>query len=156
MTRPGRATLDELIAIWRDLLDTAAVGPDDDFYDLGGYSLFTLRLLGRVAAAFGVGITLDDVFTYPTPASLADRIDALRVRPVDVIVGLWRVVLRTGDVTAEDDFFDLGGNSIIAIRLLPLIKAHLGVEATISMILDHPTPRELADALTTFRPAPMS
>ena len=67
---------------------------------------------------------------------------------VDVIVGLWREVLRTDDVTADDDFFDLGGNSIIAVRLLPLIKEHLGAEATITMILDNPTPRELADALS--------
>lgn len=66
---------------------------------------------------------------------------------VDVMVGLWRQVLRTDDVTEEDDFFDLGGNSILAVRLLPLIKEHLGAEATISLILDYPTPRELVNAL---------
>jgi acyl carrier protein len=66
---------------------------------------------------------------------------------VDVMVGLWRQVLRTDDVTEEDDFFDLGGNSILAVRLQPLIKEHLGAEATISLILDYPTPRELVNAL---------
>jgi acyl carrier protein len=70
---------------------------------------------------------------------------------IDAMIGLWRQVLRTDDITEEDDFFDLGGNSILAVRLLPLIKEHFGVEGTISLILDYPTPRELVDVLSADR-----
>jgi acyl carrier protein len=69
--------VERLIAIWRELLDTPVVGPDDDFYDLGGYSLFVLRMSSRAAGEFGVEVTIDDVFTYRTPAALGKHIDAL-------------------------------------------------------------------------------
>jgi nonribosomal peptide synthetase DhbF len=69
--------VERLIAIWRELLDTPAVGPDDDFYDLGGYSIFVLRMSSRAAGEFGVEITVDDVFTFRTPAALGQHIFAL-------------------------------------------------------------------------------
>jgi acyl carrier protein len=69
---------ERLAAIWRELLGVATVGPDDDFFDLGGHSIFALQTVHRVFDEFGVEITVDDLFTYPTPASLAERIGALR------------------------------------------------------------------------------
>lgn len=66
---------------------------------------------------------------------------------VDRVIHIWTEALRTEDIRADDDFFELGGNSIIAVRLIPLIKQAFGVEPNISVILDHPTPRELAAAL---------
>lgn len=72
---------------------------------------------------------------------------------VDRVVDLWRHALRIEDITADDDFFELGGNSIVAVRMVPLIKDAFGVEPNISVIFDHPTPRELAAALEAFGPA---
>ena len=72
---------ERLASIWRDLLDVAAIGPDDDFFDLGGHSIFALRTVHRVFEEFGVELTIDDLFSYPTLASLAQRIDALRAQP---------------------------------------------------------------------------
>jgi acyl carrier protein len=66
-----------LASIWRELLDVATVGPDDDFFDLGGHSIFALQTVHRVFEELGVEITIDDLFTFPTPASLGKRIDTL-------------------------------------------------------------------------------
>ena len=71
------SSADRLAAIWRELLDVATVGPDDDFFDLGGHSIFALRAVHRVFDEFGVEVTIDDLFTFPTLASLAQRIDTL-------------------------------------------------------------------------------
>jgi acyl carrier protein len=68
---------ERLAAIWRELLDVAAVGPDDDFFDLGGHSVFALQTVHRVFDEFGVEVTIDDLFTFPTLASFAQRIDTL-------------------------------------------------------------------------------
>lgn len=69
---------------------------------------------------------------------------------VDCLIDLWRNALRTQDITVDDDFFELGGNSLIAVRLVPLIRDALGVEPHISVIFDHPTPRQLAEALKSL------
>jgi len=76
MLTPG-PSVERLASIWRELLDVAAIGPDDDFFDLGGHSIFALRAAHRVFEEFGVEVTIDDLFTFPTLASLAQRIDAL-------------------------------------------------------------------------------
>jgi acyl carrier protein len=66
-----------LASIWRELLDVAAIDPDDDFFDLGGHSIFALQTVHRVFDEFGIEVTIDDLFTFPTLASFAQRIDML-------------------------------------------------------------------------------
>jgi acyl carrier protein len=60
---------------------------------------------------------------------------------------IWQRTLRIEDVDIDDDFFDLGGNSIAAIRLIPLISERFGVEPDVTVVFDYPTPRTLAGAL---------
>ena len=66
------------------------------------------------------------------------------------VVDLWKRILRTDDITVDDDFFELGGNSLSAIRLLPVIEQRFGVEPHISIVFDHPTPRGMAEALAAI------
>jgi acyl carrier protein len=66
------------------------------------------------------------------------------------LVDLWKRILRTDDITIDDDFFDVGGNSLSAVRLLPAIEQHFGVDPHISLVFDHPTPRRMAVALATI------
>jgi acyl carrier protein len=68
----------------------------------------------------------------------------------DKLVDLWKRILRTDDITLDDDFFELGGNSLSAIRLLPVIEEHFGVDPQISLVFDHPTPRRMAEALAAI------
>jgi acyl carrier protein len=63
------------------------------------------------------------------------------------LIDLWQEALGVDAVDADDDFFDLGGNSIAAIRLIPLIAERLGVEPGVTDIFENPTPRSLAYAL---------
>ncbi|MEV7020607.1 phosphopantetheine-binding protein [Kitasatospora sp. NPDC093558] len=63
------------------------------------------------------------------------------------ITALWAEALGLDSVAVDDDFFDLGGSSITAIRLLPEIAERFGVEPSIGVIFDHPTAREMAVAL---------
>lgn len=72
---------------------------------------------------------------------------------VDRLIDMWQTVLHTDDIVSDDDFFELGGNSIIAVRMLPLIKEAFGVEPDMTVVFDHPTPRELASALEDLQRA---
>ncbi|MFI9407264.1 condensation domain-containing protein [Nocardia sp. NPDC052316] len=57
---------DVFAAIWQDVLRVDHVGPDDDFFSLGGDSLLALKVLGA-AQEQGLALTLLDLFRNPTP-----------------------------------------------------------------------------------------
>ena len=65
-----------LSAIWADLLHLDTIAPDDDFFDLGGYSLMTVRLARRIEATFGVRLALIELMRHSTLARMAARIAA--------------------------------------------------------------------------------
>ncbi len=59
-----------LAEIWREVLGLDEVGVHDDFFDLGGSSLSTVRIAAR-ARARGVRVTVHDLVESPTIAQLA-------------------------------------------------------------------------------------
>jgi acyl carrier protein len=65
---------DEIVAIFRRVLETESVSADSDFFDLGGDSLLGTRVLSAVSRAHDVELTFDDIVEAPTPAALADRV----------------------------------------------------------------------------------
>ncbi|MEU1883952.1 phosphopantetheine-binding protein [Micromonospora sp. WMMD987] len=62
-------TVSLLRDIWSGLLATP-IGPDDDFFDNGGYSLLLIEMVIQAAEA-GLTIEPEQVFDHPTPAALA-------------------------------------------------------------------------------------
>jgi acyl carrier protein len=60
---------------------------------------------------------------------------------------LWRDVLGIDDITSDDDFFELGGNSLGAIRLTFRIRETFGTEITLREFYAAPT---LADCARTI------
>lgn len=65
-----------LLAVFRDVLGTDDIGPDDNFFDIGGDSIVSLQLVSRVRRQ-GLGLTPKDVFEGETVAGIAARARAL-------------------------------------------------------------------------------
>jgi non-ribosomal peptide synthase protein (TIGR01720 family) len=79
---PGRAALAprtaieaKLAAIWKDVLKLDDVGVDDDFFEIGGDSLLSIRVIAR-AGREGIRIAPERFFERPTIAHIAASIDA--------------------------------------------------------------------------------
>jgi amino acid adenylation domain-containing protein len=60
---------------------------------------------------------------------------------------IWREVLGVERVGAHDDFFDLGGQSILAMRLVARVREELGGEVAVAELLQAPTLEDMAAAI---------
>jgi thioesterase domain-containing protein/acyl carrier protein len=55
------------------------------------------------------------------------------------LVGFWQDLLGVSQVGVEDSFFDLGGHSLIAVRLFAMVKKAYRVDFPISVLFEAPT-----------------
>lgn len=71
------------------------------------------------------------------------ELDSEYVEPRDdierALVGFWEELLGVENVGVRDSFFDLGGHSLIAVRLFAMVKKAFQVEFPISILFEAPT-----------------
>ena len=67
---------------------------------------------------------------------------------LEVVRRAWRDVLALEDVQPDDDFFLLGGHSLLVLEVVDAIKAETGTAIPLGDFFEHPTPRALATFLT--------
>jgi acyl carrier protein len=68
---------------------------------------------------------------------------------VDGVIALFRRVLDNPEIDAESDFFGLGGDSLLATRVLSAVAREYGVELTFDDFLLAPTPATLAKTIAS-------
>jgi acetoacetyl-CoA synthetase len=121
--QPTSAMTEALIPIWERVLQQSPVGPDDNFFDLGGDSLSACTLFLEVEKLCGRKLPPVMIYNTPTVAALAaelERPSTPRLPPL--------VLLRKGSV--EPPLFiahGLGGSVIDFYRLLTHIRCDRNV-----------------------------
>ncbi|MDB1088335.1 amino acid adenylation domain-containing protein [Streptomyces sp. ACA25] len=73
---PSDPTEQAVAAIWSELLARESISTTDSFFDLGGDSLTSLRLMSRISHAFGVEVSLREFHDDATVTALAEQIKA--------------------------------------------------------------------------------
>lgn len=61
-----------------------------------------------------------------------------------LVLGIWREVLGVVDIGVDDDFFELGGDSLVATDIVARLRRELNVAVPLLTIFDNPTVREFA------------
>jgi acyl carrier protein len=74
---------------------------------------------------------------------------APRTETERILSDIWSSVLGVEQIGVDDNFFDLGGHSLAAIRVLAAIMARLKVELPLRRIFEAPTVAQLACTLDT-------
>ncbi len=77
---PRTSVEDTLARIWSEALRVERVGVHDDFFDLGGDSLVSLRIVARVGEAFGVRLSPGDLYDAPTVERMAVAVAREQIR----------------------------------------------------------------------------
>ncbi len=65
------------------------------------------------------------------------------------LAAVFEDLLGVDEVGVDDNFFDLGGHSLVAVRLFARIKRDFGEEHPLSLLFDAPTVRQLAERVGT-------
>jgi amino acid adenylation domain-containing protein len=86
----------------------------------------------------------DDVSAKPRHDYVAPRAEFERS-----LANIWQQVLRVAMVGVEDNFFDLGGHSLLLVRLIQEIQNSLGLEVSLMEVFEHPTVASLARHLSS-------
>lgn len=127
--------------------------PETDPSGLRRHLLHKLELRNRPARLLAV----DDVDSAalaperPRPA-LATAYRAPSTSVEQEIADTWAELLGVEEVGADDDFYELGGDSLVAVeavvRLAPVLDPHAALVVPIELVfLEHGTPATVASAL---------
>ncbi|HEY0636927.1 MAG TPA: SDR family NAD(P)-dependent oxidoreductase, partial [Pseudonocardiaceae bacterium] len=67
------------------------------------------------------------------------------------LAAVWREILGVDRVGADDDFFALGGNSLVAVQLVAQVRKAVGVRLPMRSLFETPTVRGLAARVEQLR-----
>ena len=68
------------------------------------------------------------------------------------VYGAWRRLFNVEQWNPDENFFDLGGDSLIAMNLVTELAAHFAIRIPAVLVFKYPTARELANFIETALP----
>lgn len=89
---------------------------------------------GSGAAGASVVVDRPSAVGYEPPANDVER----------YLADQWQSLLGIRQIGVQDNFFDLGGQSLLALRLAGAVRRDLGLHLPLAMLLEAPTIQELA------------
>lgn len=73
---PSNSTEKQLEEIWKEILNLDKISINSNFFDLGGDSLCSIKLVSEIYTNFKTKINIKDIFNYPTIKELGKHIDS--------------------------------------------------------------------------------
>jgi acyl transferase domain-containing protein/thioesterase domain-containing protein len=127
--------------------ESAGILPRD-----GARALTRLLLARTPASVVATAQTLEELLPR-RPAIVQPTIRV--AKPTEelegAIAGWWRELLGVEGIGLDDDFFSLGGHSLIGVRLFAKIKKAYQVDLELALLFEARTVRQLADTIRKAR-----
>jgi len=64
-----------------------------------------------------------------------------------VLFGVWKEALKIKDISVKDNFFDIGGNSFLAISVMSMTEKMFNLELGLKVFFDSPRIKDLAELI---------
>jgi acyl transferase domain-containing protein len=96
---------------------------------------------------------LESAQLYPRP-DLSTPYEPPQSEIERTLAGIWREVIGVKDVGVHDDFFELGGDSLLALTLMGQIERVTGQQLPLASLIKAPTIHKLAEMMRTSRGTP--
>ncbi|MEM9005646.1 MAG: condensation domain-containing protein [Cyanobacteria bacterium P01_F01_bin.86] len=130
-------TIEQLLRHYQTLLEQVVANPDTAIAQLLPLSEAELQQLQQKRV------------NYQTKPQLEPQRDFVKPRNrLELqLVNIWEKVLGIQPISVKDNFFDLGGESLMAMRLFAQIERQLGKNLSLAMLLQTPTVEQLAQVL---------
>jgi hypothetical protein len=65
---------DQVLLVWREMLGSPAIAPEDNFFEAGGTSLAAARLASRLSVQLELSVTAADILAHPSVRSLSRKL----------------------------------------------------------------------------------
>ncbi|HKV38268.1 MAG TPA: phosphopantetheine-binding protein, partial [Blastocatellia bacterium] len=85
------------------------------------------------------------------PSSRASAYVAPEGEIEQAVALIWRDVFGIEQIGANDDFFNMGGNSLVAIQVISRLRKELELDLPMSALFENPTISSLSAALAALR-----
>ncbi|MGE7092945.1 amino acid adenylation domain-containing protein [Lysinibacillus sp. NPDC048646] len=73
---------ENVLKIWRNVLDIEYISIHDDFFDIGGHSLLAIKVIAALREQLNINLKVSDIFKYPTISKLSIYIENSEYREV--------------------------------------------------------------------------
>jgi amino acid adenylation domain-containing protein len=90
-----------VLALVRNAVGVQTIGMDDNFFTIGGHSLLGTQFVMRARQAFGVKLTLRDIFETESVAEISQKIEELILDDLESMSDEDAIRLAGGDSAAE-------------------------------------------------------
>jgi fengycin family lipopeptide synthetase D len=88
-------------------------------------------------------LPLPDTNDHPDLSSYVQPVGETEI----AIAEAWSEILHREHISSNENFFEIGGNSIKAIRLMSKVQKRLGKKTYLNLIFQHPTIKQMADII---------
>jgi len=145
ITTDNKTTTQALINIWEEVIGFAPITAEDNFFEIGGDSILSIQIVAK-ARAQGIILKSNDIFEYQTIGELTmfaqTEKTPLKNNAETKLTKIWEEVLGFAPIHRDDNFFEIGGDSILSIQIIAKAR-NKGIELKTNDIFDHQTIGEL-------------
>ena len=68
-------------------------------------------------------------------------------RASEAIKKIWISILKVDQIRPDDDFFELGGTSMVGNHMLAVVRNEIGVRVRVRDLLENPTLADFSDCV---------
>jgi thioesterase domain-containing protein/acyl carrier protein len=169
MTDAPNDTTQRLTEIWQRLLGLDHIEPDQNYFDLGGDSSLAVHLFAEIEKVFKVKLPLATLFEAQTVGALSEVIrrqaptsglSQVTIQPADdttrALTEIWQRLLGVDHIEPDQNYFDLGGDSSLAVHLFAEIEKVFKIKLPLATLFEAQTVGELSEVVRRQAPASAS